>query len=199
VASTLCCVLCCAVLPAVAGRINHDNYKSWEYEDAHLTDFGWKQAKAVQDHIRAHNIKVDVVIVSPLTRAIETAVGCFGNFAPPLNGTPPLLMGLTEQPGVRPAHPAVGSEGCPPFVCYELCREHLGVHPCDRRHPIAAKQAMFPGVLMCSPEHSTHNCVCALLGEHVSCHIIHSHSGKALCQPHGSHQSIPQLPCYPCV
>jgi hypothetical protein len=136
----------CAVLPAVAGRINHGNYKSWEYEDAHLTEFGWKQAKAVQEHIRAHSIKVDVVVVSPLTRALETAVGCFGNFAPPLNGTPPLMMGLTEQAGVRPAHPAVGSEGCPPFVCYELCREHLGVHPCDRRHPIAAKQAMFPGV-----------------------------------------------------
>lgn len=148
---------------AVAGRINHDNYKSWEYEDAHLTEFGWKQARAVQEHIRTHNIKVDVVIVSPLTRALETAVGCFGNFAPPLNGTPPLMMGLTEKAGVRAAHPAVGSEGCPPFVCYELCREHLGVHPCDRRHPIAAKQAMFPGAYGSR--------VCAF-GKHVLCHIL---------------------------
>jgi hypothetical protein len=103
------------------------------------------QAKAVQHHIRAHNIKVDVVIVSPLTRALETAVGCFGNFTQPMNGTPPLMMELTEQPGVRSAHPAVSSEGCPPFICYELCREHLGVHPCDKRYPIAVKQDMFPG------------------------------------------------------
>lgn len=33
------------VAPAVAGRKNHDNYKSWEYEDAHLTEFGWKQVR----------------------------------------------------------------------------------------------------------------------------------------------------------
>lgn len=147
----------------VAGRKNHDNYKSWEFEDAHLTDFGWEQAKAVQQHIREHNIRTDVVIVSPLTRALETAVGCFGNHGPPLNGTPPLMLEVTEQPGVRSAHPAVGSEGCPPFVCYELCREHLGVHPCDRRLPVATKQQMFPAVdfsllsdeedVLWSPEH----------------------------------------------
>lgn len=29
----------------VAGRLNHDNYKSWSYEDAHLTEFGWKQVR----------------------------------------------------------------------------------------------------------------------------------------------------------
>lgn len=103
------------------------------------------QAKAVQEHIRANDLKVDVVIVSPLTRALETAVGCFGNFAQPSNGTPPLMMEISEQPGVRAAHPAVSSEGCPPFIAYELCREHLGVHPCDRRHTISQKQGMFPG------------------------------------------------------
>eukprot|EP00878_Enallax_costatus_P009327 GHUV01009749.1.p1 GENE.GHUV01009749.1~~GHUV01009749.1.p1 ORF type:complete len:333 (+),score=54.98 GHUV01009749.1:140-1138(+) len=130
----------------VAGRIDHETYKSWEYEDSHLTDYGWKQAKAVQQHIKQMGIKVDIVIVSPLTRALETAVGCFGNFSAPLNGTPPLMMELTEQQGRRAAHPAVSAEGCPPIVCYELCREHLGVHPCDRRHSTWSKAAMFPGV-----------------------------------------------------
>lgn len=100
----------------------------------------------MQEHIRASNLRVDVVIVSPLTRALETAVGCFGNFLQPSNGTPPLMMEITEQPGVRAAHPAVSAEGCPPFVAYEMCREHLGVHPCDRRYNISRKQAMFPGV-----------------------------------------------------
>eukprot|EP00878_Enallax_costatus_P036165 GHUV01040511.1.p1 GENE.GHUV01040511.1~~GHUV01040511.1.p1 ORF type:complete len:141 (-),score=16.92 GHUV01040511.1:385-807(-) len=80
------------------------------------------QAKAVQQHIKQMGIKVDIVIVSPLTRALETAVGCFGNFSAPLNGTPPLMMELTEQQGRRAAHPAVSAEGCPPIVCYELCR-----------------------------------------------------------------------------
>lgn len=27
----------------VAGRADHDAYKSWDYLDAHLTDFGWEQ------------------------------------------------------------------------------------------------------------------------------------------------------------
>lgn len=80
------------------------------------------QAKAVQQHIKQTGLQVDVVLVSPLTRALETAVGCFGNFSSPLNGTPPLMHELTEQPGKRAAHPAVSAAGCPPIVCYELCR-----------------------------------------------------------------------------
>ena len=36
--------------------------------------------KAQLQAAREMGIKVDVVIVSPLTRALETAVGCFGNF-----------------------------------------------------------------------------------------------------------------------
>eukprot|EP00879_Flechtneria_rotunda_P021539 GHRR01022702.1.p1 GENE.GHRR01022702.1~~GHRR01022702.1.p1 ORF type:complete len:260 (+),score=50.95 GHRR01022702.1:194-973(+) len=131
----------------VAGRKDRNNYKSWEYQDAHLTDYGWQQAKAVQDHIRATGIKVEVVITSPLTRALETAVGCFGNLSKPLNGTQPLMLELTAKAGVRSAHPAVSADGCPPIICYELCREHLGVHPCDRRHPISSKAALFPGEL----------------------------------------------------
>jgi hypothetical protein len=35
---------CC--LSAVAGRINHENYKNWDYEDSHLTEFGWKQVRS---------------------------------------------------------------------------------------------------------------------------------------------------------
>lgn len=30
----------------VAGHANAENYLSWEWEDAHLTDFGWKQVQA---------------------------------------------------------------------------------------------------------------------------------------------------------
>jgi hypothetical protein len=82
----------------------------------------FQQAKAVQQHIKAAGIRVDVVLVSPLTRALETAVGCFGNLNGPSNGTAPLMIGLTEVPGRCSAHPAVGAEGSPPFVCYELCR-----------------------------------------------------------------------------
>ncbi|WIA10112.1 hypothetical protein OEZ85_010319 [Tetradesmus obliquus] len=131
----------------VAGRKDHSLYCSPEYLDAHLTEFGWQQAKALQQHIKASGIQVDVVMVSPLKRALQTAVGCFGNHSSkPSNGTPPLMLEYVEQQGKVTAHPAVSAEGCPPFVCYELCREHLGVHPCDKRSSFSELAAEYPAV-----------------------------------------------------
>jgi hypothetical protein len=40
----------------------------------------------------------------------------------------------------------VSAAGAPPFVACELCREHLGVHPCDRRRELSFYKARFPGV-----------------------------------------------------
>eukprot|EP00882_Tetradesmus_deserticola_P011793 GHRQ01012481.1.p1 GENE.GHRQ01012481.1~~GHRQ01012481.1.p1 ORF type:complete len:275 (+),score=88.04 GHRQ01012481.1:108-932(+) len=105
------------------------------------------QSKAVQQHIKASGIQVDVVVVSPLKRALQTAVGCFGNHSgKPCNGTPPLMMECIAQQGKVTAHPVVSAEGCPPVVCYELCREHLGVHPCDRRSWTSELAAEYPAV-----------------------------------------------------
>jgi hypothetical protein len=107
------------------------------------------QAKAVQEHVSTHKLRVDVVLVSPLTRALETAVGCFGNHSSlPRNGDTLLMQQLTAQPGVRSAHPAVAAHSVPPFVAMELCREHLGVHPCDKRRPLTHTQALFPGAVV---------------------------------------------------
>ncbi len=62
---------------ADAGRLDEANYLSTDYFDAHLTEEGWRQAHALRAHIKAlpEPLGVDVVIVSPLTRALETAVG----------------------------------------------------------------------------------------------------------------------------
>jgi hypothetical protein len=85
--------------------------------------------------------------VSPLTRAIETAVGAFGGAVPAPLGDGPLLMLPQEAvEGVRPARPGVSAAGVPPFVACELCREHLGVHPCDRRRDLAHYKARYPAV-----------------------------------------------------
>jgi len=151
------------------------------------------QAQAVQDHIRANNIRVDLVIVSPLTRALETAVGCFGNLSGPLNGTAPLMAALTEVPGVRTAHPAVGAEGCPPFVCYELCREHLGVHPCDKRYPIGLKQQMFPGGELAGGRFGRGWGVAGREGWPAGCMA----AAMVCCCCKSSHQAAPQLSSHP--
>lgn len=58
----------------------HSRHRSFEYLDAHLTDFGWRQARALGRHIRALGgaFRADAIIVSPLTRTLETAAGVFG-------------------------------------------------------------------------------------------------------------------------
>jgi hypothetical protein len=48
--STVVTLSLLVVLLAVAGRKNHDNYKSWEFEDAHLTEFGWQQVRLGVEH-----------------------------------------------------------------------------------------------------------------------------------------------------
>ncbi|KAJ4823726.1 hypothetical protein Tsubulata_044049, partial [Turnera subulata] len=35
---------------------------------------------------------------------------------------------------------------CPPIIAVELCRERLGVHPCDRRRTITEYQGLFPEI-----------------------------------------------------
>ncbi|KXZ41269.1 hypothetical protein GPECTOR_589g656 [Gonium pectorale] len=149
-------------------HINHDNYKLWDYVDAHLTDLGWRQATKLGRHVASERLPVDLVVVAPLQRALETAVAAFGNHEPqpePLgpgstadgvNGaaavaaaapSPPLLMvAQTAEPGKRAAHPAISSRGCPPFLAHELCREHLGVHPCDRRSKVSEYMQRFPAI-----------------------------------------------------
>ncbi len=163
----------------MAGRLDHNNYKSFDYEDSHLTREGWDQAHALGRHIAAAGIRPEVVVVSPLTRAIETAVGCFGDHGDHGScssshngngngnssgtsgrsggvGNGPLLMAeLTEVPGRRAAHPAVALGAAPPFVCLELCREHLGVSRGSRQLG-AGGEGSVDGVLRCA--HSTCSC-----------------------------------------
>lgn len=41
----------------VAGHVDHENYKGWEWEDAHLTANGWRQAEALGRHMRGAGIQ----------------------------------------------------------------------------------------------------------------------------------------------
>lgn len=131
----------------VAGEAQENLYKSWDYEDAHLTEKGWQQAAALKKHIAASGrIRPEVIIVSPLTRAMETAVGAFGG--PVWHEGDAELPLMAEVAGGKfsTAHPAVSSRGTVPFVAYELCREHLGEHPCDKRRSLHDYRQEFPGI-----------------------------------------------------
>ncbi|KAK9830223.1 hypothetical protein WJX72_010435 [[Myrmecia] bisecta] len=133
----------------VAGQRDAAEYLSYDYEDAHLTEYGWTQAEALNRHIGKlpQALHLDVVVVSPLTRAIETAVGAFSQRQwQQGEAKAPLMLAQTAEDGKRPARPAMSAAACPPFVCVETCREHLGRHPCDRRQPASHYRKHYPAV-----------------------------------------------------
>ena len=66
-----------------------------------------------------------VVVASPLTRALETAAGAFGGGKWQGRGSV-LMLEQSAIPGVRAAHSAVGAVAGLPFVAFEGCRERLG-------------------------------------------------------------------------
>ncbi|CAN0838740.1 Phosphoglycerate mutase-like protein 1 [Linum grandiflorum] len=71
---------------------------------------------------------------------MQTAVGVFGGDGY-TDGVPLMVEHAGESD-----HPAISSLDCPPFLAVELCREHLGVHPCDRRRSIRDYQPLFPAI-----------------------------------------------------
>eukprot|EP00201_Polytomella_parva_P001497 CAMPEP_0175072892 /NCGR_PEP_ID=MMETSP0052_2-20121109/20196_1 /TAXON_ID=51329 ORGANISM="Polytomella parva, Strain SAG 63-3" /NCGR_SAMPLE_ID=MMETSP0052_2 /ASSEMBLY_ACC=CAM_ASM_000194 /LENGTH=450 /DNA_ID=CAMNT_0016340515 /DNA_START=278 /DNA_END=1630 /DNA_ORIENTATION=+ len=173
----------------VAGKKNYANYKSPQYEDAQLTPLGWDQARSLGRYIRRQKIHVDLVVVSPMTRALQTAVGVFGI---PSSSIEPLLVSPTSPLPFKllmPAQEAIHDKQSPqeaffvstplvdeaseipdpdprmtknnslnsdvsfqqtnvtpPFISHELCREIIGLHPCDRRSETAVYRKHFPGI-----------------------------------------------------
>lgn len=89
-------------------------YKKTSLTDARLDDTGRTQAATLGDRIKEARIVVDAVLVSPLTRTLETAT----------------LMFQDEKHR-------------PPFIAVELCREAHGGHPCDQRRPVSVVKPEF--------------------------------------------------------
>ncbi|KAL8152379.1 hypothetical protein V2J09_010139 [Rumex salicifolius] len=129
----------------VLGEKNYKAYLSPEYFDAELTPLGWKQVDNLRKHVHSSGLlkKIELVITSPLMRTMQTAVGVFGG------------EGYTDRMDVLPLmvanagnsdRSAISSLNCPPIAAVELCREHLGVHPCDRRRNIIDYHCLFPAI-----------------------------------------------------
>ncbi|KAL5719316.1 hypothetical protein ACHQM5_012111 [Ranunculus cassubicifolius] len=112
--------------------------------DAQLTPLGWKQVDHLRNHVRASGLsrKIDLVITSPLLRTMQTAVGVFGEEYKDGMDVPPLMVANVGQS----ERSAYSSFNCPPVVAVELCREHLGVRPCDKRRNIHEYRPLFPAI-----------------------------------------------------
>lgn len=111
--------------------------------DACLTERGWDQAHTLGRHVRSQQptAGVQLVVVSPLVRALETAAGVFGvepsgagddagggeaGCEKPSGGAPLLMAGQEAERNVRTAHGAVALPPGVKFLAVELCRERLG-------------------------------------------------------------------------
>ncbi|KAG7649952.1 Histidine phosphatase superfamily clade-1 [Arabidopsis thaliana x Arabidopsis arenosa] len=129
----------------VEGEKNHKAYLSEDLFDAHLTPLGWQQVDNLHKHVKASGISnsIELVVVSPLLRTLQTAVGTFGGEGYKDGVNTPLLMTAGAGNSDRPA---ISSLNCPPFIVVESCREHLGVHPCDRRSNITKYRELFPAI-----------------------------------------------------
>ncbi|CAL5377597.1 unnamed protein product [Camellia sinensis] len=129
----------------VEGDKNYEAYMSPEYFDAQITPLGWQQVDNLRKHVQSSGLfkRIDLVITSPLLRTMQTAVGVFGGGAH-ADGMDALPL-MVANAGKSDC-PAISSLDCPPIIAVELCREHLGIHPCDRRRSISDYECLFPAV-----------------------------------------------------
>ncbi|GMQ01331.1 hypothetical protein CsSME_00047997 [Camellia sinensis var. sinensis] len=129
----------------VDGDKNYKAYMSPEYFDAQLTPLGWQQVDNLRKHVQSRGLfkSIELVITSPLLRTMQTAVGVFGGdgYTDKIDALPLMVANAGNSD-----RPAISSLNSPPIIAVELCREHLGVHPCDRRRSISDYQCLFPAV-----------------------------------------------------
>ncbi|KAJ6896123.1 phosphoglycerate mutase-like protein 1 isoform X2 [Populus alba x Populus x berolinensis] len=129
----------------VEGEKNYKAYLNPEYLDAPLTQLGWQQVDNLRKHVHASGLskRVELVVTSPLLRTLQTAVGVFGGEGYTDRTNPlPLMVANVGSSG----RAAISSHNSPPFIAIEDCREHFGVHPCDKRHDVSDYQFLFPAV-----------------------------------------------------
>ncbi|KAL3657406.1 hypothetical protein V7S43_017725 [Phytophthora oleae] len=93
------------------------------YRDAELTPFGIQDAQTkgpprIKVELQGGMPPIERVIVSPISRAIQTAQHFFSK---------------DQTPDT-------------PFVCMEGCREHLGVDSCNNRRSVSELKIKFPNV-----------------------------------------------------
>ena len=115
--------------------------------DARLTDVGVAQAKALRAHLATRPsggksfTSFDLVVVSPLTRACETALHVFGRARKP--GCPVFL----DEGVAPPESPEARSKqkvAAPRILVREECRERWGKYVCDGRRAITEIYKEFP-------------------------------------------------------
>lgn len=105
-------------------KSSENPYTRPELVDAPLTGTGRLQALLLQNRVDQLPHAPELVVLSPLCRALQTGVLVFESLLP------------TEP----------GTAGKAPFVAHEMVREEHGVHCCDQRRSVSQQSREFPYV-----------------------------------------------------
>jgi broad specificity phosphatase PhoE len=113
-------------------------YTKLEVTDAPLTFTGRDQAGSLKSTTK--DLNVELVIVSPHTRATQTGLIAFDH----------LVRATHDHQNTQTVNgelkESVDKKKDVPFVCVESCREEFGVHVCDKRRSVRDLKMDFPAV-----------------------------------------------------
>ncbi|KAK9047540.1 hypothetical protein V6N11_053379 [Hibiscus sabdariffa] len=108
----------------VESEKSRDPLTSFEFFDAQLSPLSWQQVLDQRRDVRESGLlpKIELVIVSPMSRTLQTAVGIFGGE----DQADGLDVTSWEDPNVEMDEVSrTTSKSRPPIVAYELCRERM--------------------------------------------------------------------------
>ncbi|XP_022717881.1 phosphoglycerate mutase-like protein 1 [Durio zibethinus] len=109
------------------GDKNPEALLSLNLFDAQLSPLGLQQVAKLRKDVHASKLlnRIELITTSPLSRAMQTAVAVFGS---------------EDDTG------NVACANSPQIMAVELCRDRLGVRPCDMRRKVSDCQSLFPSI-----------------------------------------------------
>ncbi|KAK3231123.1 hypothetical protein Dsin_003004 [Dipteronia sinensis] len=124
----------------VEAEKNIDALLSPDLFDAPMSSLGWQQVFELRKHVHGIRLldRVELVVTSPLLRTMQTAVGVFGNEGDIYGSDVDSVMASKNEISTLNTYP--------PIVASELCRDRLGLRPCDKRRNISECQSLFPEI-----------------------------------------------------
>ncbi|XVF64939.1 hypothetical protein PTKIN_Ptkin09bG0206700 [Pterospermum kingtungense] len=122
---------------------SRDPLTSLEFLDAELSSLGWQQVRDQRKAVCTNGLlqRIEVVITSPMSRTLQTAVGIFLGE----DQADGLDLTFLENENVKESD-ETSTFSRLPIIAYEHCRERMGSHECDKRRNISQYRSRFPEV-----------------------------------------------------
>ncbi|OMO50840.1 Histidine phosphatase superfamily, clade-1 [Corchorus capsularis] len=118
---------------------SRDPVTSSKFFDAQLSSLGWEQVRDQRKTVCENGLfqRIELVITSPLSRTLQTAVGIFHGEE--------VIADESGKVDVKKDE-TLTFNNRPPIIVNERCRERLGKYECDKRQSISQYRSRFPAV-----------------------------------------------------